>query len=114
MKIWHVVKSEKLLRKMLSDGHIGLGWNIVDHKRYAHVTTGEPIDGYDLDAIGCNTKGRPVFQVLIEAPDDTVLRPDPADGDVYDNWFVSEEPIKILKVLEIYETYNPVGTIELY
>ena len=108
MELWHVVKSTKLLDKMLSDGFIKLGRNIQGGGRYAHVTTGTPIDGYDLDAIGCNTKGRPVYQVLIKAPEDTKLKRDPADGDVYKNWFVSEEPIKIEEVIEIRETYNPV------
>lgn len=108
MKLWHVVKSEKLLNKMLSDGFIKLGWNIKDGGRYAHVTTGAPVDGYDLDAIGCNTKGRPVYQVLIRAAADTKLERDPAEIDTYENWFVSEKPIKIEEVIEIRETYNPV------
>lgn len=111
MELWHVVKSTKLLNKMLSDGFIKLGWNIHDGGRYAHVTTGSPISGHMLDAIGCNTKGRPVYQVLIKAAADTVLKPDPAEdteADCFSNWFISEEPIKIEEVIEVRETYNPV------
>lgn len=106
MKIWHVVKSEKSLHKMISDGYIKLGWNIYDKGRYAHVSVGHPVSGHALDMIGCNTRGRPVFQVLIEADDDTVLLPDPSGDDP--SWFISEKPIKIVEVLDIHETYNPV------
>ena len=105
MKIWHVVKSEKLLNKMLADGFIKLGRNIMG-SRHAHVTIKEPISGYDLDVIGCNTRGRPVYQVLMEIDRATELYPDPSGDDP--DWYVSDEPIKILNILDIRETVNPI------
>jgi len=105
MKIWHVVKSPKLLDKMIKDSIIKLGFNI-DGGRYAHVTIEKPIGGAWLDAIGCNTKGNPVYQVQMEVDPGTELYPDPTGDDP--DWYVSDKPIKIISVLDIRETVNPV------
>ena len=82
-------------------------WHI-DGGRYAHITIENPISGYWLDAIGCNTNGNPVYQVQMEIDQATELRPDPTGDDP--DWYISDEPIKIINVLDIRETVNPVGT----
>lgn len=104
MRVYHVTKSEKHVRSILSDMVIKLGRNISSNVRLAHVSTSkELVSGWYLDAIGC---GRNAYILTLEIDNATVLVDDPS-GD-YAEWKVSHSEIKIVRVLSIDAVSNPV------